>query len=297
MGCGGDEPAAPVAFGFEDRQLESYGIAVLPDPSLLASLLERPEEPFVMANMLVFKEAATGAGFEGLTGAEAYQIYVDGLVDAQAAIGSRFIWGGAVQAQVVGRSDPVFHSIGLLEYASPSAFLGFASKPGEAPEARTAGLRGQWLVASTTVVEQEAAAKVPAPELPSKAELVATTGLSAEQLDRLLAGPSQEPVFIVELLRFAGDAGQAYQPYRDALAPVVKEQGGWLVWRGAYGTFVMGESSPSFQEMVVTGYPSRASYLAVLADQRIVAATKARIDGLELHWIYAVGDAQSALSP
>ena len=105
-----------------------------------------------------------------------------------------------------------------------------------------------------------------------------------------------EPVFIVQL-RFAGDAGEAYQPYRDALAPVVEEHGGWPVWRGAYDSFVMGESSPNFQEMVVTGYTSRASYLSVLADARVIEASKARIDGLELHWIYAVGDAQSALSP
>jgi len=131
---GGQVSAAP----FEDTELESYELAVVPDLSVLSELGERPVERFVMVNMLVFKDMATGEGFEGLTGREAYRLYGEGLREAQMAIDSRLIWLGDVQAQVVGTSDPVFQSMALLEYASPTAFLGFASQPGENPEARTA---------------------------------------------------------------------------------------------------------------------------------------------------------------
>ena len=51
-----------------------------------------------MVNMLVYKDVATGDGFEGLTGAEAYGIYASGLSDAQIEIGSRIIWAGEVEA-------------------------------------------------------------------------------------------------------------------------------------------------------------------------------------------------------
>jgi len=86
------------------------------------------------------ERSTAGEGFEGLTGAEAYAIYTEGLIDAQMALGSRLIWSGSVQAQVVGVSEPLFQTMALLEYASPQVFLGFAQQPGDAPEARSAGL-------------------------------------------------------------------------------------------------------------------------------------------------------------
>jgi len=59
-------------------------------------------------------------------------------------------------AQVIGSNDPVFETVALLEYASASAFISCADGSlGEAPEARTAGLRGQWLVASTGLSTQQ----------------------------------------------------------------------------------------------------------------------------------------------
>ena len=279
--------------GFEDSRLDTYELAVLPDFSVLPELLERPDERFVMVNMLVFKDMATGEGFEDLSGRDAYQIYIEGLSEAQIAIGSRLIWAGQVQAQVVGSSDPVFQSMALLEYASPSAFLGFASSPGEAPEARSAGLLGQWLVASTTIEEGNPSTEpATSEELPSTEELVRTTGLTAEQIGRVLDGPADEPVFIVELLRFADESGDAYRPYRDALTPVVEAWGGGIVWCGAYDAFILGNASPGFHEMVVTGYPSRAAYLSVLSDPNVVAASNARVDGLAAHWIYTAGNQQ-----
>ena len=123
--CGSTEGATEMsAPGFEDSALDVYEIEVLPDSSALQSVTGRPDERFVMVNMLVFKDMAEGEGFEGLTGREAYQLYLEGLRDAQMAIDSRLIWAGSVQAQVVGSSDPIFQSMALLEYASPTAFLG-----------------------------------------------------------------------------------------------------------------------------------------------------------------------------
>ena len=288
--CGEVAPPTP---GFADSTLDTFEITVAPNPTVVRELLGRPDAPVVMVNLHVYKDMATGEGFDGFTGAEAYARYVRGLTNAQAAIGSRLIWSGQVEAQVVGSSDPVFENMALLEYASPSAFIGFARSPGDAPQARTAGLLGQWLVASTSIDEGAlSTATAPPGDLPSTDELVATTGLSTEQLGRLLDGSAEASVFIVELLRFADDSGDAYRPYRKALELAIEAAGGALVWRGAYDTLVLGGAVPGFHEMVVTRYPNRSAYLQVLSDEGVISATGARVDGLALHWIYAAGAPQ-----
>ena len=285
--CG--EEATPTP-GFADSTLDTFEITVAPSPSVFAQILGRPDARFVMVNMLVYKDMATGDAFEGMTGAAAYGLYAAGLSDAQNQIGSRMIWSGQVEAQVVGSADPVFESVALLEYASPSAFIGFSRSGGEAPAARSAGLFGQWLVASTSIEEGvPSTATSPPDDLPSTDELVESTGLSIEQLDRLLDGPAEAPVFIVELLRFADDSGEAYRPYREALESAIEAAAGALVWRGTYDAQMLGEASPGFHEIVVTRYPNRSAYLRVLSDEGVIAATDARVDGLALHWIYAAG--------
>jgi len=294
--CGSTEGGTAVSVpGFEDFALDAYEIDVLPDFSALQSVTDRPNERFVMVNMLVFKDMAEGEGFEGLTGREAYGLYAEGLREAQMAIDSRLIWAGAVQAQVVGRSDPVFQSIALLEYASPTAFLGFATEPGDNPEARTAGLEGQWLVPSTTLSEGAAGSESTgnAPEeLPDIDTLVEATGFSEEQIERALDGPEDEPVFIVELLRFTDGDRSTYAKYEAGIAPVLEERGARLVWRGSYDGFVLGAAEPSFDEQTVTEYPNRAAYLLTLSDPRVAAVSSFRADGLAMHWIYTAGEAE-----
>ena len=296
LGAACGNPPAPTP-GFPDTALDTYEITVAPNPAVFSQLMSRPDDRFVMVNMLVYKEAAEGEGFEGLSGAEAYGRYASGVTTAQNAIGSRMIWVGAVERQVVGTSDPRFATVALLEYASPSAFLGFARSGGDAPEARSAGLRGQWLVASTSLDEEAPSTATASPGvLPPTEELVATTGLSAPQLDRLLDGPTDAPVFIVELLRFADGSGDAYRPYRDTLEAAGTAVGRSLVWRGAFDFQVLGAAAPSFHEMVVTRYPNRAAYLRVLGDEGVIAASQARVAGLAGHWIYTASETESPLN-
>jgi uncharacterized protein (DUF1330 family) len=294
--CGSSEGGTAVSVpGFDDSALDIYEIEVLPDFSTLQTLTDRPNDRFVMVNMLVFKDMATGEGFEGLTGREAYGMYAQGLREAQMAIDSGLIWVGDVQAQVVGAGDPVFQSMALLEYASPTAFLGFATQPGDNPEARSAGLEGQWLVPSTTLAEGDAGSgpSGSAPEeLPDMDTLVETTGLSLKQIGRVLDGPADEPVFIIELLRFADGDRSTYAQYEGGIAPVLEDRGARLVWRGSYDGFVLGDGAPSFDEQTVMEYPNRAAYLLTLRDPRVAAVSRFRADGLATHWIYTAGEAE-----
>ena len=133
--------------------MSTVELGVMPNPLVLPTLIARPIAPVVMVNLLVFREWATGEDFAGKTGREAYMDYVAGLVDAQRAIGSRMIWSGDVTDQRQGEGHPRFEVVALLEYATPQAFLKFAMKPGDSPQGRKAGLRGQWLIAATTLEE------------------------------------------------------------------------------------------------------------------------------------------------
>ena len=59
---------------------------------------------------------------------------------------------------------------------------------------------------------------------------------------------------------------------------------------------MLGTASPGVHEIVVTRYPNRAAYLPVLSDEDVTSATYARVDGLALHWIYAVGQPRVTVS-
>ena len=110
---------------FEDRALEHYGLAINPDPSSILLLLNMDLAPVVMVNLLHFHDEPQGVGFEGLSGRKAYEQYIAAIADVQQDIGSRVIWEGGVDAQVVGISDPVFHVALLLEYQRIVDMTGF----------------------------------------------------------------------------------------------------------------------------------------------------------------------------
>ncbi len=281
-GCGNSDPLQVDVSDFE-----SFEISTLPTLSGLIALNKRAAEPVVALNALVFKEEATGDKYAGLTGEEAYNIYVEGLVDAQKDIGSRMIWAGRVQSQFLGSSDPAFESIALLEYATPQSFLSFMAEPGEAPDAREAGLLGQWNVLSATAEESgQAAVEVVLEVLPSMEELVAKTGLSAEKITELLATPTDDALYIVEMMNFSDGDGATYRPYQNALVDVSANYGGALVWRGVMDNFLIGDSYPKLDEMAVTTFHSAAAYLQALIDPKVLEAADAKAAGLNIHWAY-----------
>ena len=102
-----------------------------------------------MVNLLVFKKTASKP-HEGRSGREAYMTYAATVEREQGSMGSKLLWSGDLETQLIGRSDPRFEMAGLLEYGSPRAFLAFATAGRADTKARAAGLAGQWLLACTT---------------------------------------------------------------------------------------------------------------------------------------------------
>jgi hypothetical protein len=99
--CGdGEQVSTP---GFSDSELDQFTLEVLPSTAeRFTALLRRPDEPFIAMNLLAFREEAAGEAFEGLSGREAYLMYVDGFAEAQRAIGTRVLMSGDVTAQIEG---------------------------------------------------------------------------------------------------------------------------------------------------------------------------------------------------
>jgi hypothetical protein len=136
--------------------LQSFKISQAPSATGLANLIITGEQPLVAVNALIFKEWATGDKFKGLTGREAYSLYGEGLVEVQTSLETRSIWVGRVENQIEGSSDAIFDLFALIAYRSANSFLTYMARgAGDAPDARSAGLLGQWLICSTTFNEPE----------------------------------------------------------------------------------------------------------------------------------------------
>ena len=254
-GCGDDEEdAGPTGAAYGDQALDIYSIELdLPFAEGLELAAERPAEPVVLTNLLVFRDQAIGEGFEGLTGAEAYALYGLGLVDLMTELGSRMVWNGDVLGHTVGTSDPEFEGAAFIEYADPNSFLLFGARgSGDAPEARSAGLLGQWLLATTPLDEPDPAQIIAEATPPDDGDL-ARSGLSDAQQEDVRAAATVAPIFVIELLGYSdGPEGSAAAPYRAAWRAAVEEQGGTIIFRGQLDTWLLGEAGPAFHEVVLT---------------------------------------------
>ena len=133
---------------------------ISPTPELMEELMKGPQDtPVVMVNLLRFK-ATADAPDEGLTGAAAYQLYGNQMVQWVLSQGGRLIWSGQVDSWVIGDTEEEFHSVALMEYPSRAEFRRIISDPrvAEYSKHRTAGLEMQWLIATTTRAEGRSAA-------------------------------------------------------------------------------------------------------------------------------------------
>lgn len=270
--------------------LDKYVLASMPSYEGMQKLLAYDDTiPFVGVNALVFKEYATGNKYEGLTGLEAYLIYGESGLNTLDDVGGRGLWSGFVHNQILGDSNPTFDSFGVYAYQSSNNFIEYLTDPNEEEdlEARSAGLLGQWHIPSSTISESTDKPGPVSPEsLPSMDQIIQLTGLSEEQVLRILESPENEPVTIIEFLRFSDDTGKVYEPYLEATYRVLKNYGAVQVWRGKLEFFFIGNSRPMFHQMVITTFPSPKEYLLMLIDPEIVSQSSLKDSGLSTHWLF-----------
>ena len=122
-----------------------------------------------------------------------------------------------------------------------------------------------------------------------------------EQIEELLKGPADQPVVMVNLLKFKeradateGDAsGQvAYGRYAEQMRKVVESQGGRFIWAGRVDSNVIGEDGdPEFDVVALVEYPSRQKFLEIVSSQKVRDIGEHRSAGLEMQWLIATTEA------
>jgi uncharacterized protein (DUF1330 family) len=119
---------------------------------------------------------------------------------------------------------------------------------------------------------------------------------SAEQFRTLLAGPKDQPVVMLNLLRFkdradAPDAGldgaAAYMRYSDAMRPIVEAHGGRILWTGRVDSMVIADVDPGYHAVALVEYPSRQKFLEIATSAEVAAIGVHRTAGLESQWLIA----------
>ena len=121
---------------------------VAPNTDVAVSFFSEKEDgPFVMVNLLKFKEKAEydDGSDAGLSGREAYQRYGTVVTQCLQKAGGRLIFGGVVTGLLLGEIEENWDMVALVEYPSLEAFRNMTSLPEfiAASAHRTAGLAGQ----------------------------------------------------------------------------------------------------------------------------------------------------------
>ena len=122
-----------------------------------------------------------------------------------------------------------------------------------------------------------------------------------EQIEELLKGPADQPVVMVNLLKFKeradeseGDSSgqQAYGRYAEQMRKVVESQGGRFIWAGRVDSKVIGEDgAPEFDVVALVEYPSRQKFLEIVGSQKVSEIGEHRSAGLEMQWLIATTQA------
>jgi uncharacterized protein (DUF1330 family) len=116
-----------------------------------------------------------------------------------------------------------------------------------------------------------------------------------EQLEALLAGPADQPVVMLNLLRFkpeatAPDQGvsgqEAYGRYGEKMRAIVESRGGRILWTGRVDSQVIGDSA-EFHAAALVEYPSRKVFVEIATSPEVAAIGVHRAAGLEGQWLIA----------
>ena len=108
-----------------------------------------------------------------------------------------------------------------------------------------------------------------------------------EQIQALLADPTEGPVVMVNLLRFKPGGEAAYQRYAREMRKLVEGRGGRFVWSGRVTAQVVGDGGVGFQVVGLVEYPSRKACVEITTSKDVATIGVHRTEGLEGQWLLA----------
>lgn len=124
-----------------------------------------------------------------------------------------------------------------------------------------------------------------------------------EQVQKLVAGAQDQPVVMINLLRFKSQADgpeegmsgeEAYRRYAIKMREFVESKGGRFLWIGRIDSQVIGEGGEGFHAAGLVEYPSRKAFLEIASDPYVQEEIGAsRSAGLESQWLLAATEMPS----
>ena len=123
-----------------------------PNTDQLAAMAgANPDEPVVMMNLLRFREiAASGHGVDGMSGRDAYRVYMQRFAELKGSHGGEPVWVGAALRSIIGPEQ--WDMVLLVRYPTRRQFIEMVRDP---DYQKIAPIRGAALADSRLVEMQQ----------------------------------------------------------------------------------------------------------------------------------------------
>jgi len=114
--------------------------------------------------------------------------------------------------------------------------------------------------------------------------------VTAADLDRFLAEDDDQPIVMLNLLRFKADGGrQRYLDYLSMAGPIVARYGAEILFAGDGATALCAEPDQSWDAVALVRYPKRAAFVDMIADPAYAVADPIRMSALEEAVLQPIG--------
>ena len=122
--------------------------SLMPDPEQLAGFVEPgPDGPIHMVNLLKFRQKAVYADGRAtdLSGAQAYDLYAEGVSRLLARFGGGLVFNAPVERLAIGAVEDLWDAVAIAMYPARTAMLGMmqSDEMQRLSVHRSAGLAGQ----------------------------------------------------------------------------------------------------------------------------------------------------------
>ncbi|WP_420138375.1 hypothetical protein [Sphingomonas sp.] len=105
--------------------------------------------------------------------------------------------------------------------------------------------------------------------------------LIPEKMEAFLAQDDGQPIFMLNLLRFAPNGGRdMYRDYLEIIAPIVLWHGGAIRFAGENLSALCAEFGQTWDAIALINYPSRSAFADLIADPDYAAAEVLQRDAI-----------------
>ncbi|WP_084683293.1 DUF1330 domain-containing protein [Neorhizobium vignae] len=101
-------------------------------------------------------------------------------------------------------------------------------------------------------------------------------------IERFVAEDDDQPVVMLNLLRFKADGGrQRYFDYLAMAGPIISRYGAEIIFAGDGATALCAEPGQSWDAVALVRYPRRTAFVEMIADPAYAVADPIRMSALE----------------